>query len=221
MLEAERRPAPALATARFHAGRVWARASLGNDGSKRGGSSTTTASATTVYGDPDGLDRPWSLDLIPLLDSVRAMGSAERGVKRSARDCSTGCSRIYTGPAETVLKGLLPPELLWANSGFLRPCHGSAFRRTAALAAIFIRRTSCARPAGEFQVLSDRTQAPSGSGYSLGKSHRAFAHAALGIPSVQRGAAGVVLFVAAEYPRFPGARQPRKSPHRLAHARAI
>src|SRR6202050_2841147 len=71
-----------------------------------------------VYGDPDGLDRPWSLDLIPLLlQSAEwyrlAEGLAQRALRRDRL-----LDDLY-GPAETVISGLLPPELLWANSGFL------------------------------------------------------------------------------------------------------
>ena len=69
------------------------------------------------------------------------------------------------GPAETVFSGVLPPELLWANPGFLRPCHGIRLPQNRWLhlyAADLVRNED-----GQFEVLSDRTQAPSGAGYSL------------------------------------------------------
>ena len=69
------------------------------------------------------------------------------------------------GPAETIFKGLLPPELLWANPGFLRPCHGTKlpYNRWLHLYAADLVRTED----GQYAVLTDRTQAPSGAGYSL------------------------------------------------------
>jgi uncharacterized circularly permuted ATP-grasp superfamily protein/uncharacterized alpha-E superfamily protein len=117
-----------------------------------------------VYGDPNGLDRPWSLDLIPLLIPSEQWDQLSEGLIQRALLLERLLADLY-GPAETVLKGLLPPELLWANSGFLRPCHGSIAPRSRWLhfyAADIVR-----TPGGEFQVLSDRTQAPSGTGYSL------------------------------------------------------
>ncbi len=69
------------------------------------------------------------------------------------------------GPAETVYSGILPPELLWANPGFLRSCHGIRLpkNRWIHLYAADLARTED----GRYEVLSDRTQAPSGAGYSL------------------------------------------------------
>ena len=117
-----------------------------------------------VYGDPDGLDRPWSLDLIPLLIPSAQWDRLSLGLIQRAQLLDRLLADLY-GPAETVLQGLLPPELLWANLGFLRPCHGSIASQNRWLhlySADIVRRAD-----GEFQVLSDRTQAPSGAGYSL------------------------------------------------------
>jgi uncharacterized circularly permuted ATP-grasp superfamily protein/uncharacterized alpha-E superfamily protein len=117
-----------------------------------------------VYGDPDGLDRPWSLDLIPLLIPSEQWDRLSQGMIQRAQLLDRLLADLY-GPAETVVNGLLPPELLWANLGFLRPCHGSISSQGRWLhlySADIVRRAD-----GDFQVLSDRTQAPSGAGYSL------------------------------------------------------
>ena len=117
-----------------------------------------------VYGDPDGLDRPWSLDLIPLLIPSEQWNRLSEGLIQRALLLDRLVADLY-GPAETVLRGLLPPELLWANPGFLRPCHSTipSHSRWLHLYSADVVRLSN----GEFQVLSDRTQAPSGAGYSL------------------------------------------------------
>jgi uncharacterized circularly permuted ATP-grasp superfamily protein/uncharacterized alpha-E superfamily protein len=117
-----------------------------------------------VYGDSAGMDRPWSLDLIPLLLPSAEWDQLSAGLIQRARLLDRLLADLY-GPAETVFEGLLPPELLWANAGFLRPCHGSnpPQGRWLHLYAADVIRTRD----GAFEVLSDRTQAPSGAGYSL------------------------------------------------------
>jgi uncharacterized circularly permuted ATP-grasp superfamily protein/uncharacterized alpha-E superfamily protein len=117
-----------------------------------------------VYGDPSGLDRPWSLDFIPLLIPANQWDVVCAGLIQRAHLLDRLLADLY-GPAETVFNGLLPPELLWANPGFLRPCHGAKLPHNRWLhlyAADLVRMES-----GEYAVLTDRTQAPSGAGYSL------------------------------------------------------
>ncbi len=87
-----------------------------------------------------------------------------RGLIQRARLLDRLLADIY-GPAETIFGGLLPPELIWANPGFLRPCHGLRLPQNRWLhlyAADLVRAET-----GQYEVLSDRTQAPSGAGYSL------------------------------------------------------
>jgi uncharacterized circularly permuted ATP-grasp superfamily protein/uncharacterized alpha-E superfamily protein len=117
-----------------------------------------------VYGDPNGLDRPWSLDFIPLLIPAAQWESVSDGLIQRARLLDRLLADLY-GPMDTVFSGVLPPELLWANTGFLRPCHGIRLPQGRWLhlyAADLVRNEE-----GQFEVLSDRTQAPSGAGYSL------------------------------------------------------
>ena len=117
-----------------------------------------------VYGDPNGLDRPWSLDFIPLLISAAQWEVVSEGLIQRARLLDRLLADLY-GPADTVFSGVLPPDLLWANPGFLRPCHGIRLpqgRWLHVYAADLVRNEH-----GQFEVLSDRTQAPSGAGYTL------------------------------------------------------
>jgi uncharacterized circularly permuted ATP-grasp superfamily protein/uncharacterized alpha-E superfamily protein len=117
-----------------------------------------------IYGDPNGLERPWSLDLIPLLITEEEWRRVSAGLIQRARLLNRLLADIY-GPAETIFGGLLPPELVWANPGFLRACHDIRLphdRWLHSYAADLVR-----TPDGHYQILSDRTQAPSGAGYSL------------------------------------------------------
>jgi len=117
-----------------------------------------------VYGDPNGLDRPWSLDFLPLLIPAAEWETVSEGLIQRARLLDRLLGRLVR-PADTVFSGVLPPELLWANPGFLRPCHGIRLPQGRWLhlySADLVRTEN-----GQFEVLSDRTQAPSGAGYSL------------------------------------------------------
>ena len=117
-----------------------------------------------VYGDPNGLDRPWSLDFIPLLLPADQWRPVANALVQRARLLDMLLADLY-GPARCISAGMLPAELLYANPGFLRPCHGITAPRGHRLhlyAADVVRSTD-----GQFQVLSDRTQAPSGAGYTL------------------------------------------------------
>jgi uncharacterized circularly permuted ATP-grasp superfamily protein/uncharacterized alpha-E superfamily protein len=117
-----------------------------------------------VYGDPDGLDRPWNLDMVPLLVPETDWQQVSRALQQRATLLDALLADVY-GPARCVNEGLLPPELLYANPGFLRACYGITLPRGQWLhlyAADLIRSTE-----GQFRVLCDRTQAPSGAGYSL------------------------------------------------------
>ena len=60
---------------------------------------------------------------------------------------------------------MLPPSLVLANPAFLRPCHGVRVPNDiyVHLLAVDLARS----PDGQWRVLADRTQAPSGAGYAL------------------------------------------------------
>lgn len=117
-----------------------------------------------VYGDPRGLDRPWQLDPLPLLLSPAETERLEAGLVQRVRLLEAILSDLY-GSQQLLTRGLLPPELVFANPGFLRPCHGAPLpgKRHLHLVGADVGRG----PNGEFLVLTDRTQAPSGAGYAL------------------------------------------------------
>jgi uncharacterized circularly permuted ATP-grasp superfamily protein/uncharacterized alpha-E superfamily protein len=117
-----------------------------------------------VYGDPRGLDRPWQLDPVPLLIAPHESEQLEAGLLQRGRLLEAILADVY-GPQQILLRGLLPPELVFANPGFLRPCHGVRMPgdRYLHLIGADIGRGSD----GNFRIISDRTQAPSGAGYAL------------------------------------------------------
>jgi uncharacterized circularly permuted ATP-grasp superfamily protein/uncharacterized alpha-E superfamily protein len=117
-----------------------------------------------VYGDPLGMDRPWNLDSIPLLIPPAEWNDLEAGLIQRAHLLNCILADLY-GPQQLLRGGLLPPALVFANPGFWRSCHGMprAVHPYLHLLAVDLARS----PDGQWWVLADRTQAPSGAGYAL------------------------------------------------------
>ncbi len=117
-----------------------------------------------VYGDPQGAERPWPLDLIPLVIPAVEWQAIETGVIQRTQLLNTMLTDIY-GAQQLIADGRLAPTLLHANSRFLHPCRGTSLPGGTFLhfSAFDLSRT----PSGDWHILSDRTQAPSGAGYAL------------------------------------------------------
>lgn len=117
-----------------------------------------------VYADADGPQRPWSVDLFPLILSQHDWAHIERGVLQRARLLDRVMADVY-GPQELLRTGLLPSALVQGHPGYLRPMHGvQPVGGTHLPIAAF----DMARDAqGGWWVVTQRTQAPSGLGYLL------------------------------------------------------
>ena len=117
-----------------------------------------------VYGDDQGEERPWELDPIPFVLSEAEWRKIEVGMVQRARVFDHVLVDCY-GPRNLVKRGLIPPEFLFANPRFIRPCVGIPIPRGRFL---HFYSADIARAAdGQWWVLADRTQAPSGMGYAL------------------------------------------------------
>jgi uncharacterized circularly permuted ATP-grasp superfamily protein/uncharacterized alpha-E superfamily protein len=117
-----------------------------------------------VYGDPRGMDRPWQLDPIPLVIAPEESERLRAGLVQRARLLEAILADVY-GPQKLLSSGLLPPELIFANPSFLRPCHGICVPGDHHIHLIGF---DLARdPCGNVFVLGDRAQGPSGAGYAL------------------------------------------------------
>lgn len=117
-----------------------------------------------VYADPRGTGRPWSLDLLPLIlpaDEWRGIAAA---IGQRARLLNALLGDLY-GEQTTLAEGLLPPELVFGHKGFLWPCKGI---KPIGDAFLHLYAADLARsPDGQWWVIADRTQSPSGAGYAL------------------------------------------------------
>jgi uncharacterized circularly permuted ATP-grasp superfamily protein/uncharacterized alpha-E superfamily protein len=110
------------------------------------------------------MDRPWELDLLPLLIPPEEWAGLEAGLQQRAELLNLTLADIY-GPQRLLREGFLPPSLIFSNPGYLRACHGV---RPAHGLFLLLHAADLARaPDGQWWILSDRTQAPSGSGYAL------------------------------------------------------
>ena len=76
-----------------------------------------------VYGAPDGMARPWNLDLIPLLLAGEEWERVSAAMVQRARLLNAMLADLY-GPGDCIRAGVLPPELVYGTPGFLRPAHG-------------------------------------------------------------------------------------------------
>ena len=117
-----------------------------------------------VYGDPQGKERPWNLDLIPLVIAAKEWDHVERSIIQRATLLNAMLGDLY-GPQKLIHERHLPPAMLFANPHFLRPCCGIKAPGGVHLHSYAV---DLARaPNGQWWVISDRTQAPSGIGYAL------------------------------------------------------
>ena len=117
-----------------------------------------------VYADADGPQRPWSLDLFPMMVSAQDWAHIEAGILQRARLLDRVMADIY-GPQELLAQGLLPSALVHGHPGYLRAMQGV---KPAGGTYLHIAAFDIAHgPAGEWSVVSQRTQAPSGLGYLL------------------------------------------------------
>ncbi|RZU41899.1 circularly permuted type 2 ATP-grasp protein [Edaphobacter modestus] len=117
-----------------------------------------------IYSDPLGVNRPWKIDIIPLLIPADEWRYIEAGIVQRAQLLSLLLEDLY-GAQDLVAQGHFPAALLYANPAFLRPLVGV---RVPAHTYLHMLAVDLARsPDGQWWVLADRTQAPSGSGYAL------------------------------------------------------
>ena len=117
-----------------------------------------------VYADADGPQRPWSLDLFPMIVSEQDWAKIQVGVAQRARLLNRVMADIY-GPQTLLANGLLPSALVHGHAGYLRAMHGyqppgGTYLHIAAFDIAH-------GPDGQWSVVSQRTQAPSGLGYLL------------------------------------------------------
>ncbi|MGS2808066.1 circularly permuted type 2 ATP-grasp protein [Nocardia sp. MW-W600-9] len=115
-------------------------------------------------GDDAATPMPWRLDPIPLLVSADDWTRLENGLVQRSLVLDEVLTDVY-GPRRLLSSGLLQPELVFGNTGYVRAAHGITIPGTHQL---FLHACDISRWSdGQFRVLADWAQAPSGAGYAL------------------------------------------------------
>lgn len=115
-------------------------------------------------GDAAASERAWELDFIPLVIGADEWRGIEAGVVQRAH-LLNGILRDLFTTQRLVRDGFIPAPLVYANPGYLRACQsvqvpGGNYLHTYAVDLV--------RAAdGQWWVLADRTQAPTGLGFAL------------------------------------------------------
>jgi uncharacterized circularly permuted ATP-grasp superfamily protein/uncharacterized alpha-E superfamily protein len=117
-----------------------------------------------VYADPEGADRPWEMDVLPLILPPEEWAQIAASVAQRAQLLNLILADVY-GEQRLLQEGLLPPTLVYGHAAYLRPCRNA---RLAGGTHLHLYAADLARaPDGRWWVMADRTQAPSGAGYAL------------------------------------------------------
>ena len=109
-------------------------------------------------------DRPWQLDLLPLLIDQEEWQQLEAGLIQRARLLNHILCDLY-GPQQLLKNGILPPAVVFGNPQFLQPCREVQVQSGTYLH--FLAFDVARAPDGKWWVLRDRTEAPTGVGFAL------------------------------------------------------
>lgn len=114
---------------------------------------------------PPGREQlPWRLDPLPFVISADEWAGLEKGLAQRTELLNAILVDLY-GPQKLLSSGVLPPSVVFGHSGYLRVVAraSTSDRQPLVIAAADLGR----RADGEWQVLADRAQAPSGIGFAM------------------------------------------------------
>ena len=110
------------------------------------------------------LDQPWALDPVPMLLDEADWARLEPALVQRTELLDLILTDLY-GPRRLLAEGLIPPEIVFGHEGFIRAVDQIRLPSTRQL---FLGAADLARgPDGAWTIISDRTQAPSGTGYAM------------------------------------------------------
>ncbi|WES63696.1 circularly permuted type 2 ATP-grasp protein [Microbacter sp. GSS18] len=111
-----------------------------------------------------GGPRPWRLDPLPLVFDAPSWNRIEVGLAQRAELLNAIMADLY-GDQRLLSEGVIPAAAVFAHPGFVRPI---ARPSVADAHPIVLTGTDLGRDAdGEWRVLADRVQAPSGLGFAM------------------------------------------------------
>ncbi|BDG72668.1 circularly permuted type 2 ATP-grasp protein [Roseomonas fluvialis] len=104
----------------------------------------------------------WRCDPLPLVLPAEEFATLEAGIAQRARLLEAVLADLY-GPQRLVAEGAIPPEVVFANPAFLRPCRQEGAAPTQPMLHVYA--VDLLRGLdGAWRVLADRTTAPAGPG---------------------------------------------------------
>ncbi|GAB3306084.1 hypothetical protein EK0264_05410 [Epidermidibacterium keratini] len=121
----------------------------------------TDASGSVVS---EAVTEPWRLDPVPLVVQPGEWELLEAGLAQRARLLDAVVRDIY-GAQTLLADGSIPPPIVMGHGGYVRYAHGI---EVPGAHQLVMSATDLGRaPGGQWTVMSDRTQAPSGAAYAM------------------------------------------------------
>lgn len=115
------------------------------------------------FADPNQIEQPWRLDLVPLVLDQSEWAPLERALIQRARLYEALLADLY-GPQTVLTNGVLPPQLVFDDPSFLRPLHGIEAR---APRLMFLALDLARDAQGQWHVLDTHAETIAGHGYAL------------------------------------------------------
>lgn len=113
---------------------------------------------------PDATPQSWAVDPLPLVIPADQWAPLEAGLQQRARLLDAVLTDLY-GPRRLLRERLVPAEVVLGHPSFLTPADQV---RLPTSRQLLLSATDLAHgPDGQWRVLADRTQAPSGAGYAM------------------------------------------------------
>lgn len=118
----------------------------------------------TIYNHSTGHQRSWEIDTIPYIIPEEEWVQLTKGLEQRAALLNLILQDIY-GPQRLIRENIIPAELIYEHPGFVRQMVGVGIKGNSYLP--FYSADMARSADGQFWIMADRTQAPSGSGYAL------------------------------------------------------
>ncbi|MFZ0013053.1 MAG: circularly permuted type 2 ATP-grasp protein, partial [Acidimicrobiia bacterium] len=118
-----------------------------------------------VYGDEDGQERTWPLDIVPRIIAATEWDHLETGLRQRVQALNAFLDDVYQGGMEIVRDGVVPRWLIESSSGYLAEATGIGVPAggRCVISGIDLVRDGD----GVYRVLEDNLRVPSGISYVL------------------------------------------------------
>ncbi|AXX91016.1 hypothetical protein CKA55_02350 [Arcobacter suis] len=117
-----------------------------------------------IYNDPEGNNRRWNLDPIPMVLTSAEWDEISKGLKQRAKLLNLIFKDLYT-EQRLIKEGIVPAEIIFAHKSFIPEVFN--FENIDYYSMRFYATDISRGPDGKFWVINDRTQSPSGLGYAI------------------------------------------------------